>query len=75
MGLVPNGVIAGDEICILFGVYTPFVIRKLERVSYRLIGECYVHGLMAGEAMDGLEETRVENVVFSDLKAREWFDI
>jgi hypothetical protein len=30
---------------------------------------------MAGEAMDGLEETRVENVVFSDLKAREWFDI
>jgi hypothetical protein len=46
MGLVPNGVIAGDEICILFGVYTPFVIRKLERRSFRLIGECYVHGLM-----------------------------
>lgn len=64
MGLVPDGVAAGDEICILFGGYTPFVIRRLEGGNYEFIGECYVHGLMNGEAMEELEDSRAEDLVF-----------
>jgi hypothetical protein len=64
MDLVPDGVAAGDEICILFGGYTPFVIRRLEGGNYEFIGECYVHGLMDGEAMEELEDSRVEDLVF-----------
>jgi hypothetical protein len=35
---------------------TPFMLRKEGEGEYRLIGECYVHGIMHGEAwnMEGL---------------------
>ena len=39
----------GDVIVILDGGDTPFVIRKREE-NWELIGECYVHGVMNGEA-------------------------
>ena len=46
----------GDRICVVRGCVTPFVIRpvgeKLEgQVCWELVGECYVHGLMDGEAV------------------------
>jgi hypothetical protein len=43
-------------VCVLYGGQTPFILRpKVER--YQFIGECYVHGIMEGEALDlGLDE-------------------
>jgi hypothetical protein len=57
LGQVPLETQKGDEICILLGMKVPFVMRKLEgwetgRTAYRLVGECYIHGLMYGEALD-----------------------
>ena len=61
MGLVYPDAQPGDEIAILFGLEMPFVVRPdTEPGHYQLIGECYVLGLMNGEAMEGLEESQVE---------------
>ena len=57
----------GDEVVLLIGGSTPFIIRKGHDPGTReeipvgtldtLIGDCYVHGIMDGEGMDlGLDE-------------------
>ena len=56
MGLFPRGSRPGDEVCIFFGACVPFVIRRCEtRDTFQLLGECYVHGIMDGEAMQMTE--------------------
>lgn len=53
-----------DSICIFLGGRVPFVIRPKADGQYQFIGECYVHGLMDGEAMNDLEvgKYRVEEI-------------
>jgi hypothetical protein len=55
----------GDLVCVLFGGNTPFVLRGIDN-HYILVGECYVHGMMHGEAMAALESGEVEE---------EWFEL
>ncbi|KAK5652709.1 hypothetical protein OQA88_10303 [Cercophora sp. LCS_1] len=55
LSLVPMSTEAGDSIWILPGMSTPFVFREMPNGNVELIGEAYVHGIMFGEAMDGLE--------------------
>lgn len=52
MGLVPARATKGDGICVFLGGAVPFVIRKTDNGHYSLVGECYVHGLMDGKALD-----------------------
>lgn len=59
----------GDFIVILLGCSTPLVVRPCDEVAsgmYRVVGEAYVHGLMEGEAIEGLTagEYCVEDFVF-----------
>lgn len=49
---------AGDVVCVLFGNKVPFCLRPMGR-RYLLVGECYVHGLMKGEAMDMLAQNEL----------------
>jgi hypothetical protein len=51
LGWVPIGTAPGDIICIFFGGSVPYVLRHDGSDCYQLIGECYVHGFMSGEAM------------------------
>ncbi|KAF4632226.1 hypothetical protein G7Y89_g5909 [Cudoniella acicularis] len=51
VGLCPGDTVVDDEICLLHGGRVPFVIRKRDREAYTLVGECYIHGLMHGEAI------------------------
>ena len=53
MGLFPRGTRDGDRICVFAGGHVPFVVREQQTSSsrYQLVGECYVHGIMKGEAM------------------------
>lgn len=37
-------------VCVLFGCPVPFLLRKSEH-GYRLVGECYVHGIMHGQVI------------------------
>jgi hypothetical protein len=50
-GLAPPSTEKGDGIFVLRGGRVPFVLRKLGGGKYRIVGECYVHGIMHGEAL------------------------
>jgi hypothetical protein len=58
-GLVPIAARRGDLVYIFLGCNVPIILRKTEIGKYHLIGGCYLHGFMEGEAM---EDLRVENV-------------
>jgi hypothetical protein len=48
---------ADDLVCVLFGGKVPFILRKMEG-HYRFVGECYLHGIMFGEALGEDLKTR-----------------
>ncbi|KAK5189759.1 hypothetical protein LTR47_007690 [Exophiala xenobiotica] len=48
---VPRDTIAGDSVCIILGCPTPFVLRQVDEY-HRVVGPCYVHGLMDGQALE-----------------------
>jgi hypothetical protein len=56
IGMVPAGTREGDLVCVLYGVGVSLVIRAMKeredrRQEYELVGECYIHGIMDGEAI------------------------
>ncbi|KAJ9642859.1 hypothetical protein H2199_004380 [Coniosporium tulheliwenetii] len=51
IGNAPHSTLPGDKICFFYGSRVPFVLRE-EGASYRIIGDCYIHGLMNGEAFE-----------------------
>ena len=57
IGTGPEGLRIGDIIGVLYGGDVPFILHPDGQGHYALIGECYVSGIMQGEALDmGLEE-------------------
>jgi len=60
MGLVPQKAQPGDLVSVLLGHVNPFVLcpdRQLcenGSLRYTVIGECYVHGIMDGESLEGV---------------------
>lgn len=55
--LCPPGAQADDKLCLLFGGKTLYCLRPTGDAenAYRFVGECYVHGVMDGEALDMME--------------------
>lgn len=51
IGLIPDDAQIGDVICVLLGGPTPYVLRPVGDGDYILVGECYVYGLMNGQAL------------------------
>jgi hypothetical protein len=62
IGLVPDSTRETDVIFLFKGAKCPYVVREIPKSNqeYQLIGECYVHGMMQGEAWD---ETKVGQVL------------
>ncbi|PVH82006.1 hypothetical protein DL98DRAFT_489244 [Cadophora sp. DSE1049] len=59
IGLAPMAAQENDIICILHGCSVPVVLREVKGETFwELVGECYVHGMMDGEAMEG-RDTKV----------------
>jgi len=69
MGVGPKQTRPGDEVAVLSGSRIPFVLRRTETSiteldlnimrqrliwQYEVLGDCYVHGIMKGEAVAGL---------------------
>ncbi|KAF2665062.1 hypothetical protein BT63DRAFT_459683 [Microthyrium microscopicum] len=52
--LFPLSAKPGDKIAILHGCNVPFLLRRVEsdKKEFFLVGECYVHGIMLGEAFE-----------------------
>jgi hypothetical protein len=59
MGLVSVAARVGDEIYVLAGGQVLYVLRP-QRDCFQFISECYVHGLMDGEALDRLKDGTAE---------------
>lgn len=55
-GLTPKESKEGDIICVLFGCSVPVVLRQHGKGTlntFHMIGECFVYGIMDGEAVSG----------------------
>jgi hypothetical protein len=61
MALVPKEVEVGDIVCVVLGLDVPLVLRliRMDKVMkapiYKLVGWCYCHGIMMGEAVESGE--------------------
>ncbi|KAI4869999.1 HET-domain-containing protein [Hypoxylon rubiginosum] len=54
VGLCPNGSQVGDLVVILFGSKVPHLLRSSNTPGeYYFVGECYMDGVMHGEAFEG----------------------
>jgi hypothetical protein len=66
LGLVPDYSEKGDIIAVVVGAQTPFVLRPADQAAegnkYRLVGECYIHGIMDGEALADISRTNILEV-------------
>jgi hypothetical protein len=51
LGWLPRGAEKGDVVCILEGGEVPLVMRLANDGRYQVLGDCYIHGIMDGEAM------------------------
>jgi hypothetical protein len=51
MGFGAMGGKVGDQVCILGGGWTPFILRN-HRTHFEMIGDSYLHGMMQGEKLD-----------------------
>jgi hypothetical protein len=60
VGSVPKRTQPNDSIFLLMGCDVPLVLRPQENGLYQLVGECYVHGIMRGEAMRGWREVNMK---------------
>ena len=69
VGMVPEATRESDVIVALLGCSMPMVLRPVRspddddgrgREQFQVVGECYVHGLMDGQAMAWLEEGEVK---------------
>ncbi|KAE8454442.1 hypothetical protein EG329_000064 [Mollisiaceae sp. DMI_Dod_QoI] len=70
-GLAPKDTKQGDMVCVLFGCSVPVVLRQQDSGNekyFHMIGECFVYGMMDGEAVAGKEWRRPYNNA-------EWFEI
>ena len=78
VGNGPNAMEPGDSICILAGGPLPYVLRPVPDAAclntFELVGSCYVHGVMDGQAVDGLGEDEPP-LPDLDLPKTEWHDI
>lgn len=59
IGLAPASLAAGDDLCLLFSCCKPLVLRPVsdaenpEKGRHTVVGECYLHGMMYGQALLG----------------------
>ncbi|KAI1325428.1 hypothetical protein F5Y16DRAFT_264381 [Xylariaceae sp. FL0255] len=59
-GWAVDGTLAGDKVAIIYGGDFPFLLRDAGDGTYKIVGDCYIHGLMDGEALgDEFEEVDI----------------
>ena len=58
IGLGPGDMALDDVVCILGGAVMPIVVRPLED-QFGIIGDCYVNGVMDGEAVSDMVQGRI----------------
>ena len=65
IGIGPPTMEVGDTVAILFGGPTPYVLRPLPALNeYAFLGECYLHGMMEGEAIEMFKRNEMTEMCF-----------
>jgi len=59
LGLAPPDAEVGDVVCIIYRCSVPVLLRPVEDDQHILIGECYFHGMMEGEAVTQRKQLRL----------------
>jgi hypothetical protein len=62
IALGPRAAQPDDQVCVLLGCQVPLILRPSPGGRYQVVGECYVHGYMNGEALLGPLPTHYERV-------------
>lgn len=62
MGLGPVAARIGDKVCVLLGGQVLYVLRDRDEGCYEFVGECYVHGMMDGQALED-EEFQIRLII------------
>lgn len=66
IGVCSAGVEEGDVVCVLHGVTVPIVIRPSSKQGeFVLVGDCFVEGLMNGEAIELVETGELEEHILT----------
>ncbi|KIM99219.1 hypothetical protein OIDMADRAFT_20001 [Oidiodendron maius Zn] len=59
IGLGPGFAEVGDSVCVLFGGHVLYVLRKRDQLyRHKFVGECYIHGMMDGDALNSSNPRR-----------------
>ena len=56
IGICPEWAEPGDSLCFIDGGHVPFVLRAVGEDHFRLVGECYCHGMMSGQIATVMKE-------------------
>jgi len=59
IGLVPRETRLGDEVVLIAGAVAPFILRPMGSNRYRIVGDCYICGIMYGEAWDAEKSSSI----------------
>ena len=74
IGLAPRNAQPEDQVCFLLGCNMPMLLRPTTNSQYQVVGECYVHGLMNGEAFLGpLPEELQPIYIFNEPKRKDFW--
>ena len=74
IGLAPRNAQPEDQVCFLLGCSMPMLLRPTANSQYQVVGSCYVHGLMNGEAFLGpLPEDLQPILILDEPKRREFW--
>ena len=57
-------VILGDVVCVFLGCPTSVVLREADDGNFTVVGECYIHGMMEGEAIKWQNENAIPAETF-----------
>ena len=52
LALVPAEAAKDDEVAVFDGVPVPYLLRRAQKSEFVIVGPCYVHDLMDGEALE-----------------------
>ncbi|KAL8721251.1 MAG: hypothetical protein Q9225_002028 [Loekoesia sp. 1 TL-2023] len=67
VGLAPAMVRRGDVVVIIAGLAVPVILRPMPQscptvLTYYLVGDCYVHGIMHGELLKAIDPELLKNI-------------
>ncbi|KAL8987174.1 MAG: hypothetical protein Q9177_003592 [Variospora cf. flavescens] len=74
IGMAPEACRENDCIVVLLGCQSPIVLRPTDDGSFIVVGECYIQGLMDGEALLGPLPSNWRRVLRFDEEAKGTWD-